>query len=70
MKRYNVKCRKDQTEYIDILNEDEDGFFIRHTRLSDGSERIAEEAISKHLFDLCLKTGHIYEIATDAVEVA
>ena len=61
MKRYSVKCRDDRKEYMEVLKEIEDGFLIRITQLRDGAEKISEETMSKPLFDLCLKTGHIYE---------
>jgi len=66
MKRYNIKCRDDRHEYIDVLREDDEGFGIRITRISDGCEKTIEETISRHMFDLCLKTGHIYEMDEDA----
>jgi hypothetical protein len=57
-------------EYVDILRETEEGFFIRLTRLSDGNEKITEEFMSRHLFDICLKTGYIYEITAQTSSVA
>jgi hypothetical protein len=70
MKRYCIKCRTGRIEYIDILKEKKDGFFIRLTRLSDGNEKIIEEFLPRHLFDICLKTGYIYEIPHEASSVA
>ncbi|GHV94028.1 hypothetical protein AGMMS50293_03480 [Spirochaetia bacterium] len=63
MKRYRIKCQTGRIEYIDILKEIEDGYLIRLTRLSDGNEKIIEETITRHLFNICLKTGYIYEMA-------
>jgi hypothetical protein len=62
MKRYCIKCRPGRVEYIDIIKEVEDGYFIRITRLSDGNEKISENTMTRHLFEICLKTGYIYEI--------
>jgi hypothetical protein len=70
MKRYCVKCRAGRIEYIDIIKETSDGFLIRLTRLSDGNEKIIEEAMTRHLFDICLKTGYIYEMTAEASSVA
>ncbi|MDR1288301.1 MAG: hypothetical protein LBK08_11895 [Treponema sp.] len=64
MKRYCIKSRGGRTEYFDIVREIEDGFIVRLTRISDGNEKIIEESMTKHLFDICLKTGYIYEAAT------
>ena len=70
MKRYCIKGRSDRIEYFEILREVEDGFLIRLTRVTDGNERIIEEPITRHLFNICLKTGYIYETAGRAVTVA
>ena len=62
MKRYCIKCRAGKIEFFDIISEDNDGYNIRLTRLSDGNERIINESIPKHLFNICVKTGYIYEM--------
>lgn len=70
MKRYCVKCRTGRIEYIEILQETEEGFFIRLTRLSDGNEKIINEFMSRSLFDMCLKTGYLSEIPAETSSVA
>ena len=70
MKRFCIKCREGRLDYFDIMNEKEDGYKIRLTRLSDGSEKVIEEYISKNLFDICVQTGYIFELEKDAVYVA
>jgi hypothetical protein len=62
MKRYCIKCRKGRIEYFDILSEVEDGYRIRLIKIFDGNEKVSEEYISRHLFNLCSKTGYIYEM--------
>ncbi|MDR1929459.1 MAG: hypothetical protein LBQ44_02410 [Treponema sp.] len=66
MKRYCIKSRPDRSEYLDILSETDNGYKIRHTRLSDGDERISEEFIERHLFDICVKTGYLSELTAHA----
>jgi hypothetical protein len=61
MKRYYVKCRAGRIEFLDILSEAEGGYMVRVTRISDGNEKIIEEFMSRHLFDICFKTGYIFE---------
>ena len=70
MKRYCIKCRSGRIEFFDIIAESDDGYKIRLTRLSDGNERIIEEFMSQYLFNMCLKTGYIYELESAAVSVA
>lgn len=66
MRRYCVKCRAGKIEYIDLISESDDGFNVRLTRISDGSEKINEVFMSRHLFDLCYKTGYIFEMQNGA----
>lgn len=59
MKRYYIKCEPSRTEYLDVLGEDEEGYTIRVTRIKDGYEKTIEEFMSRHLFEICIKTGYI-----------
>ena len=70
MKRYCVKCRTGRIEYFDIISENESGYQIRLTRLSDGSEKIVEEFMSQDLFDMCLSTGYIFLLEKETASVA
>ena len=70
MKRYCIKCRAGKIEFFDIISESDDGFTIRLTKLSDGNEKIVEESIPRHLFNMCMRTGYIYELETAAATVA
>ncbi|MDR2314431.1 MAG: hypothetical protein LBE02_07835 [Spirochaetaceae bacterium] len=63
MKRYCIKSRPGREEYLDILNETGDGYKIRLTKYSDGNKKIREDFINHHLFDMCLKTGYLSELA-------
>jgi hypothetical protein len=70
MKRYYIKCRSGRIEYIDIIRETGEEFIVRLTRRSDGNEKIIEESMSRHLFDICLKTGYLYEAVNENVPAA
>ena len=70
MKRYCIKCRAGRIEYFDIISENDSEFMIRLTRVSDGNERTVEEIMSRHLFNICIKTGYIFELEQAAGEVA
>ena len=68
MKRYCIKSRTGKIEYFDIIAENDSDYIIRLTRLSDGNEKVIEESMSRHLFNMCVKTGYIYELEmSDAV---
>ena len=70
MKRYCIKSREGKLEYFDIISENEDGYRIRITRLSDGNEKIIEESMTRSLFNMCVQTGYIFEVENDAASVA
>ncbi|MDR2618292.1 MAG: hypothetical protein LBC62_05415 [Treponema sp.] len=66
MKRYYIKCRAGRIEFFDILSEVDGGYMVRLTRISDGNEKTIEEFMSRHLFNLCIKTGYIFEMESAA----
>jgi hypothetical protein len=70
MKRYCIKTGPGKTEYIDILRETGDGFIIKVTRIRDGYEKTAEDFMSRHLFNICINTGYLYEMKETAASVA
>lgn len=70
MKRYCIKCEAGRIEFLDILKETEDGFVTRVVRVKDGYEKVVEEFMPHHLFEICLKTGFIYKIEEAAATVA
>ena len=67
MKRYCIRNREGKTEYFDIIAESDEGYHIRLTRLFHGNKRIFEESMSRYLFDICVKTGYIYELEASTV---
>jgi hypothetical protein len=70
MKRYCIKCEPGRAEYLDIVNENSEGYIIRVTRIKDGYEKVIEELLSRHLFDICLKTGYIFKAERASASVA
>jgi hypothetical protein len=62
-KRYRIKSSPNETAYFDILGEREDGFQVCITRNIDGYEKVSENFMDSNLFDWCLKTGFIREMA-------
>ncbi len=70
MKRYCIKCETDRVEFLDVLREIEDGYLVRVIRVKDGYDKVIEETLPYHLFEVCLKTGYIYEMKAAANSVA
>jgi hypothetical protein len=67
MEKYYVKGSQDRVEYFEIIGDTTDSYLVRLTRIVDGDKKILEERISHDLFEICLKTGYIYQ-ATGASE--
>jgi hypothetical protein len=70
MKRYCIKCEPNRVEYFDILQENGEGFMVRLTRIKDGYEKVSEVFLNTNLFEMCVKTGYIYEMKAKASSVA
>ncbi len=70
MKVYSIKGRRDDASYCTILQETEAGYILRICIDKDGYEKVSEDFIEKDLFELCLKTGYINEVAQHAEVVA
>ncbi|MDR2048760.1 MAG: hypothetical protein LBP69_04830 [Treponema sp.] len=70
MKRYCIKSLPNKAEYLDILNEPDDGYKIRLTRSSNGDTKVREDFINRHLFDICVKTGYLYELTNSELVAA
>jgi hypothetical protein len=65
VKKYCVGSHNDNHEYIEILDETEDEFIIRYVRVKDGIKKITQEAMTRHLFNICLNTGWLSELDAD-----
>jgi hypothetical protein len=70
MKRFCIKSQSGKIEYFDIVSENDNELLIRLCRISDGSEKVIEETMSRDLFNMCMKTGYVYELEMDTAVVA
>ena len=70
MKRYCIRCKAGKIEFFDIIAEDETGYRIRLTQIIEGIEKVSEDTITRALFDMCIKTGYIFEMETATATVA
>lgn len=59
---YRVKGNGNYTMYVEILEEFEDSYKLNMRRVSESSVREKTEMMSKHLFELCVRTGFITAI--------
>lgn len=70
MKSYSLKSLGNKNDYMTILCEEENGFVIRIVRDQDGYEDVETDFLSRELFESCIRTGYLTEIAPVAVPVA
>ena len=70
MKLYSIKTHPGDVSYFSILNETENGYFIRICHDKDGYEKIREDFLDTEMFNLCLRTGYISEVPAEATVVA
>jgi hypothetical protein len=68
MKRYRIQGKPNQAAYFDILEELDNGYRVRVTRVNEGRKKTLDEFMDNYLFDLCVKTEYIREIAREAEE--
>jgi hypothetical protein len=62
MTRYAIKSDPGRSEYLDVLNETDNGFMIRVTREKDGYEKTLDDFMPRELFETCLSTGYLCEM--------
>ncbi|MBQ9494520.1 MAG: hypothetical protein IJR50_02640 [Treponema sp.] len=63
MKHYTLKSIGNSSDYMTIVREMEDGYVVRIVRDKDGYEETKTDYISKELFESCIRTGYLVEIA-------
>ncbi len=56
---YRVKGRGSFITYVEIMEEYDDSYKLLMKRVSDSSVREKTEMMSKHLFELCVRTGFL-----------
>lgn len=60
---YSLKGHGTSNDYMMIVREMDEGFVIRIVRDLDGYEDVTTDFMSKTLFDSCIRTGYLTEIA-------
>jgi hypothetical protein len=68
MRKFYIKSQPGKTVLLDILEESDESYQIRITRIIDGDKKIQDEYIERQLFETCLATGYI--AALDSTELA
>ncbi len=62
---YRVKGEGSFTTYVEILEEFEDSYKLVMKRVTESSVREKTEMMSKHLFELCVRTGFLTAVKSE-----
>ncbi len=65
MVQYRVKGEAQFTTYVEIVEELGDSYRVLMKRVTESSVRERSEMMSKHLFELCLRTGFLTEVSKE-----
>ncbi|MFP4212132.1 MAG: hypothetical protein ACLFR8_12880 [Alkalispirochaeta sp.] len=66
MKRYRIRTMPGQRAFLDIVSDLGDDYRVRITRCFEGYDTTEEQTMTKHLFDLCVRTDYLVpDAATD-----
>jgi len=69
LKSYTLKSIGNSSDYMTVVREMEDGYVVRIVRDRDGYEEVKTDYIGKELFETCIRTGYLVEIA-EPVKIA
>jgi hypothetical protein len=61
MKQFTIKSEQSSPSVLELIDEIENGFYVRIRRDRDGSVDVKDEFMSRELFDTCLRTGYLAE---------
>lgn len=63
MKHFAIRSIGDAPSELELINEIEDGFYVRIVHRHSDWEDVKEEFMTRELFDTCLRTGYIQELS-------
>ena len=59
MRHFTIKSADSAPSMLELMDEIENGYYVRITRTRDGWEDVKDEFLSRDLFDTCLRTGYL-----------
>ncbi len=62
MKDYRIQGNEDFTTYVSLVEEFEDSYKVIIKKVGNSSTREKTEMLSKHLLELCIRTGYLSEV--------
>ncbi|MDA3939779.1 MAG: hypothetical protein PF693_10770 [Spirochaetia bacterium] len=62
MKDYRIQGNEDFTTYVSLVEEFDDSYKVLIKKTGESFTKEKTEMISKHLLELCVRTGYMSEI--------
>ncbi len=62
MKDYKIRGNENYTTYVKLVEEFDDSYKVVIKKITDSSTREKTEMLSKHLLELCVRTGYMSEV--------
>lgn len=62
MKDYRIQGNEDFITYVSVVEEFDDSYKVVIKRVGESSTREKTEMLSKHLLELCVRTGYMSEV--------
>ena len=62
MKDYRIQGSEDFATYISLVEEFDDSYKVVIKKIGESSTREKTEMLSKHLLELCVRTGYMSEV--------
>ena len=70
MKDYRIQGNEDFTTYISLIEEFDDAYKVIIKKVGESSTREKTEMLSKHLLELCVRTGYMSEVNQAQMQLA
>jgi hypothetical protein len=70
MKDYRIRGNEDYTTYVSLVEEFDDSYRVVIKKVGDSSTHEKTEMLSKHLLELCVRTGYMSEVNQSNLQLA
>ncbi len=62
MKNYYIRGLSGSSDYLSVLEENDEGCMVRIYRDQDGYEKVVDDFMTRSLFESCVRTGYLLEM--------
>ena len=69
MKDYRIQGNEDYTTYVSLVEEFDDSYKVLIKKTNDSFTKGKTEMLSKHLLELCVRTGYMSEVSQSQIQM-